>query len=87
MHLLSYVVKCTVTDSPFNTQANCSKCLSSVCLDAFPDSRDQRTCELTKHCSVVDASCRAENSLAELFCRVHLVYIQHSFHVTPHMVI
>ena len=26
MHLLSYVVKCTVTDSPFNTQANCSKC-------------------------------------------------------------
>ena len=26
MHLLSYVVKCTVTDSTFNTQANCSKC-------------------------------------------------------------
>ena len=26
MHLLSYVVKCTVTDLPFNTQANCSKC-------------------------------------------------------------
>jgi len=29
VHLLSYVVKCTVTDSPFNTQANCSKCLSA----------------------------------------------------------
>ena len=26
MHLLSCVVKCTVTDLPFNTQANCSKC-------------------------------------------------------------
>ena len=25
MHLLRYVVKCTVTDSPFNTPANCSK--------------------------------------------------------------
>jgi len=30
MHLLSYVVKCTVTDWPFSTQANCSKCLSSA---------------------------------------------------------
>ena len=28
MHLLSYVVKCTVTDSPFNTKASCSKCPS-----------------------------------------------------------
>ena len=26
MHLLSYVVKCTVADSLFNTQATCSKC-------------------------------------------------------------
>jgi hypothetical protein len=26
VHLLSYAVKCTVTDSPFNNQANCSKC-------------------------------------------------------------
>ena len=26
MNLLSYDVKCTVTDSSFNTQANCSKC-------------------------------------------------------------
>ena len=26
MHLLNYVSKCTITDSPFNTQANCSKC-------------------------------------------------------------
>jgi hypothetical protein len=25
VHLLRYVVKCTVTDSPFNTQASCSK--------------------------------------------------------------
>ena len=26
MHLLSYAVECTVRDSPFSTQANCSKC-------------------------------------------------------------
>ena len=26
MHLLRHVVKCTVTDWPFNTQANCPKC-------------------------------------------------------------
>ena len=26
MHLMSYVAKCTVTDSSFKTQANCSKC-------------------------------------------------------------
>jgi hypothetical protein len=26
VHLLSYAVKRTVTDSPFNNQANCSKC-------------------------------------------------------------
>ena len=30
MHLLRYAVKCTVTDSPFNTQANCSKCPPSA---------------------------------------------------------
>jgi len=37
--------------------------VSSVCLDAFPDSCGQRTCNLKKYCSVVDASCSAENSL------------------------
>ena len=30
MHLLSYVVKCTVTDSPFSTEANCWKCPPSA---------------------------------------------------------
>ena len=30
MHLLRYVVKCTVTDSPFNIQASCSKCPPSA---------------------------------------------------------
>jgi len=29
VHLLRYVVTCTVTDSPFNTEANCSKCTPS----------------------------------------------------------
>jgi len=37
--------------------------VSSICLDKFSDSCDQRTCNLTKHCSVVDASCSAENLL------------------------
>jgi len=30
VHLLSYVVKCTVTDSPFSDQASCSKCPPSA---------------------------------------------------------
>ena len=30
MHLLSCVVKGTVTDSPFNTQLNCPKCTPSA---------------------------------------------------------
>jgi len=30
VHLLRYVVKCTVTDWPLNTQANCSKCPPSA---------------------------------------------------------
>ena len=46
----------------------------SICLDAFSDSCDQRTCKLTKHCSVVGASCSAENSLEQFFCRVNLVW-------------
>ena len=61
--------------------------VSSVCLGAFSESCDKRTCNLMKHCSVVDASCSTENSLEEIFCRVHLVCTHHNFHVTPHMVI
>ena len=30
VHLLRYLVKSTATDSPFKTQANCSKCLPSA---------------------------------------------------------
>ena len=30
MHLLRYVVKCTITDSPLNTQTSCSKCPPSA---------------------------------------------------------
>ena len=30
MHLLRYVVKCKVTDSPLNTQTSCSKCPPSA---------------------------------------------------------
>jgi len=30
VHLSRYVVKCTVTVSPFNTQAGCSKCTPSA---------------------------------------------------------
>jgi len=37
--------------------------VSSICLDAYSDWCDQRTCKLTKHCGVMDASCRAKNSL------------------------
>jgi len=30
VHLLSYIVRCTVTHWPLNTQANCSKCPPSA---------------------------------------------------------
>jgi len=32
MHLLRYIVKSTVTNSPHNTQASCSKCPPAACL-------------------------------------------------------
>jgi len=37
--------------------------VSSIFLDTFSGSFDERTRKLTKHYSVVDASCNAENSL------------------------
>ena len=52
MHLLRYVVKRTVTDSPLNAQASCMKCPPSAWINFLCD---QRTCKLTKHCSVVAA--------------------------------
>ena len=33
MHLLTYVVGCTVSDSPFITQANCWKCPPSASIN------------------------------------------------------
>jgi hypothetical protein len=48
--------------------------MSSICLDKFSDSCDQRTCNLTKHCSITDASCSAQNSLEQFFSHVHLVW-------------
>jgi len=41
--------------------------VSSIRLDTFSDSCGQRTGKLAKHCSDVDASCRAENWLEKLF--------------------
>jgi len=40
---------------------------SSICLDIFSVSRDQRTCKLTKHCGVVDASYSVEDFLEKFF--------------------
>jgi hypothetical protein len=59
VHLLRYVVKCKVTDLSFNTQRKFFE-VSSICMDTFSD---QRTCNLTKRCSVVDASYSASSSL------------------------
>jgi len=59
VHLLRYVVK--IYSYRFAIEhSNKLFEVSSICLDTFSD---QRTCNLTKHCSVVDASCSAENSL------------------------
>jgi hypothetical protein len=57
VHLLRYVVKCTVTDSPFSTQASSSKCLPSAWINFLTRViRDLVTLRRT-------ASCSAENSL------------------------
>ena len=61
MHLLRYAVKCTVTE--FAVEHPNKLLEVFICLDTFSDWCDQRTSNLMKHCSVVDASCRAENSL------------------------
>ena len=62
MDLLSCVVKRTVTESPFNAQANCSKCPLSVWMHfLIPVTRELVT--LTNHCSVVDTSYNDENLL------------------------
>jgi len=58
VHLLRYVVKCTVTDSPFSTQSNCLKCTPSAWINFL---FEERPCKLPKHCSVVGASCSAES--------------------------
>jgi len=48
--------------------------VTSICFDKFSEPCDQRTCKRRKHCSVVDASCSADNSLVKFFSRVHLVW-------------
>jgi len=81
VHLLRHVVKCSYRFAVKHSNKLFE--VSSICLDKFPDSFDQRTCKLTKHSGVVDASCSAENSLGWFFSRVHPVCIHYSFHVTP----
>jgi hypothetical protein len=57
--VIELFVEYTVTDSPFSTQENFSKCPPSAWIHFLT----RVTRELTKHCSLVDASCSAENSL------------------------
>ena len=61
MHLLRYVVEYTVTDSPLNTQANCSKCPPSAWMHFL--TRVTRELVTLRSISVVDASCSAANSM------------------------
>ena len=70
MHLLRYFVKYTVIYSQFNTQTGCSKCPPYAWIHFL--TCDQRTCNVTKRCSIVDAFCSTENSLEQFFCRIHL---------------
>jgi len=63
-----YSYRCTVYHSYWLFE------VSSICLPTFSDSCDHRTCHLTKHFSVVNASCSAEN-LLQFFSRVPLVCI------------
>jgi len=78
VHLLSYDVKCTVADLPFNTQASCSKCPPSVWIHFL-------TC-VTREPVTLRSTAALLMLLAELrirWCRSSLVFtvcIHHSFH-------
>jgi hypothetical protein len=61
VHLLRYVIKHTVTDSPFNTKASCSKCPPARL--HFLTHVTRKLVTLWKHGSLVDASCSVENLL------------------------
>ena len=79
MYLLRYVVKCTVTDLLFNTKASCSKCPPSAWIHF--DLCDQRTCNVMKHCSIVDAFfaglriCWSSSSLVFFPCGIIVVEV------------
>jgi len=63
-HCAFIEICCWIYSHRFAVQLSCKLFeVFSICLDAFCDSCDQRTCNLTKHCSFVEASCSAENSL------------------------
>ena len=86
MHLLRYAVKFTVTNSPFNTQANCSRCPPSARMHFFTRvTREFVTLRSTAALLTLLAALRIRCS--KFFSRVHLVCMDNSFHVTPHMVI
>ena len=81
MHLLSYVVKCTVTDSPFSTQANCSKCPLSAWMHFL-------TCVTTElvtlqSTAVLMLLAALRIRWSKLFSRVHLVCIHHDLSCSP----
>ena len=81
MHLLNYAVKCTVTDSPFNTQENYLKCPPSAWTHFL-------ICGARKLVTLrSNATMLMLLAALRIRCSSSLMYIHHSFHVTPHMVI
>ena len=82
MQILSFVVKYTVTDSPFNTQANCSKCPPSAWMHFLTRmTRELVTLQRTAALLMLLAELRLRWSSSSLVC------MHHSCHVAPHMVI
>jgi hypothetical protein len=86
VHLLSYAVKYTVTSSPFNTQAKCSKCPPSAWIHFLTRvTRELVNLQSTAALLMLLAALRirwSNSSLVFNLC-AHTI----SFHVTLHMVI
>jgi hypothetical protein len=60
--------------------------LPSVCMNTFSDTCHVGTWNLKKHWSIICAPCGADNWPKCLFYRIHLLYTQERFHITPHMI-
>jgi len=79
VHLLCLVVKCTVTDLPFKTQANCSKCPLSAWMHFLThETRELVTLQSTAALLMLLAALRihwSSSSLVFTFCAYTIAFM------------